>query len=68
MDILLRQVRVIDPSSPFHQQIVDIFIQNGRIADIGKIDRKADQEINIKGLHVSGGWLDVFAHFCDLLL
>jgi dihydroorotase len=65
MDILLRQAQVIDPSSPFHQQTVDIFIQNGFITDIGKIDRKADQLISFDGLHVSNGWLDVFAHFCD---
>ena len=65
MDILLRQARVIDPSSPFHQQTVDIFIQNGIITDIGQIDRKSDKEISVEGLHVSGGWLDVFAHFCD---
>ena len=65
MDILLRQVRLIDPSSPFHQQQADIFIQNGQIVEIGSINRKADQVIDLPGLHVSAGWVDLFAHFQD---
>ncbi len=65
MDILLRQVHITDPSSPFHQQVADIFIQNGIITDIGQLSVKADREINMPGLHVSTGWLDIFSHFCD---
>jgi len=65
MDILLRQVRIIDPSSPFHQQKVDILIQNGFISQIGSVETKAGKEIAIDGLCVSPGWTDVFAHFCD---
>lgn len=65
MDILLRQVHITDPSSPFHQQVADIFIQNGIITDIGQLSVKADREISLTGLHVSAGWLDIFSHFCD---
>jgi dihydroorotase len=65
MDILLRQVRIIDPSSPFHQQKVDILIQNGSIVQLGSVEAKADREINIPGLCASPGWTDVFANFCD---
>src|SRR3569833_1059230 len=66
MDILLlRQVRIIDPSSPFHQQKVDILIQNGSIVQIGSVEAKADREINIPGLCASPGWTDIFANFCD---
>jgi dihydroorotase len=65
MDILLRQVRIIDPSSPFHQQTIDIFIQNGTIAEMGSVNCSAEQEINIPGLCASPGWLDVFSNFCD---
>ena len=65
MDILLRQVRIIDPSSPFHQQQVDILIQNGKIGQIGNIDSNATRELQINGLHVSPGWVDVYANFCD---
>ena len=56
MDILLRQVRIIDPSSPFHQQQVDILIQNGKIGQIGTIDSNATKEIQIDGLHGLKSW------------
>jgi len=65
MDILVRQVRVIDPSSPFHQQKVDILIQDGTVSQIGSVEIKADKEISIPDLCVSPGWADVFAHFND---
>lgn len=65
MEILLRQVSIIDPSSPFHQQQADIFIHNGHISEIGQLDRRADTVIAMDGLCVSPGWMDVFAHFCD---
>lgn len=66
MNILVRQARIIDPSSPFHYQIVDIYIEKGIITAIGPaISKEADQVIDIPGLHLSPGWVDVFAHFCD---
>ena len=65
MDIVLKGVTISDPSSPFHQQRVDIFLQNGFIAEIGTIDRMADQTIAAEGLFVLPGFVDVFANFCD---
>ena len=65
MDILLRQVRIIDPSSPFHQQTKDILINKGIITEVGEINDSDVNQISIEGLHVSTGWLDVFSNFCD---
>src|SRR3954463_7420956 len=65
MDILLRQVRIIDPSSPFHHQVTDVFIQNGIISEIGTLSRSSDKELSIPGLCVSPGWVDIFSNFCD---
>jgi dihydroorotase len=65
MDILLRQVRIIDPSSPFHQQQADLFIQNGRIAESTATAPSNATLVEIPGLCVSPGWMDTFAHFCD---
>ncbi|MBD0332108.1 MAG: dihydroorotase [Chitinophagaceae bacterium] len=66
MDVLLRQALVIDPSSPFHLKRVDILIQNGVLSTIAEdISNTPDQEINIDGLYVSPGWLDIFSNFCD---
>ena len=66
MKILIKQARVVDPHSPINGQVVDIFIENGIIKQIGKkITEKADQEIAIEGLCVSPGWMDMFANFAD---
>jgi dihydroorotase len=65
MEILLRQARIVDPSSPFHLQTSDIFIKDGIILEIGSIDHKAEREIQMEGLCVSPGWVDCYAHFND---
>ncbi|MDP4265148.1 MAG: dihydroorotase [Bacteroidota bacterium] len=66
MKILIKQVRIVDPSSPLNGQITDIFIDNGIISRIGKnLAEKADKIIDNKGLHASPGWMDVFANFGD---
>ncbi len=66
MKILIRKVRILDPSSPFHQSIQDIFLQDGLITAISEsISSKADQVVELENLHVSPGWVDVFANFND---
>ena len=65
MDILIRQARIIDPSSPFHQQVQNIFIQKGSIVSIGSDAPDAGQVIDIPGLVVTPGFADPFAQFCD---
>jgi dihydroorotase len=66
MKILIKQARVVDPSSPFNGQITDIYIDNGIISKIGKnVPAKADKIIDQTGVHVSPGWMDVFANFAD---
>jgi dihydroorotase len=66
MKILIKQARIIDPSSPHNGQITDIFIENGLISRIGNsINPEADQVVNLEGLCISPGWVDVFASFAD---
>ncbi|HVE61446.1 MAG TPA: hypothetical protein VNA26_06490, partial [Chitinophagaceae bacterium] len=66
MSILIRQAKIIDPSSPFHSKIGDVFIEADQISAIdSQLSYPADQIIDIPGLHISPGWIDVFAHFCD---
>lgn len=65
MDILLKSVTVIDPSSPLHRQTTDIVIQNGFIVEAGQLQTQADEILNVEGLHVTTGFTDVFSHFCD---
>ncbi len=66
MTVLIQQAIIADSSSPHFNQQLDVFIADGKIDSIAKnIDRPADQIVRADGLHVSGGWIDVFAHFCD---
>ncbi len=66
MKFLLKQVYIIDSGSPYHHSRKDIFIKDGIIIQVSDIiDEKADQTLQGDNLHVSGGWIDTFAHFCD---
>jgi len=66
MKILIRQATIIDPGSPYHLIKQDISIDNGIIQNIQtEIPEPADKIIDLPGLHVSPGWIDVFADFCD---
>ncbi|MGY3794505.1 dihydroorotase [Aquimarina sp. 433] len=60
MNFLLKAATVIDPSSPFHHQTVDILIENGIIKDIDALLEVSEnvEEIKLHNLHVSKGWFD----------
>ncbi|MFN5135112.1 MAG: dihydroorotase [Chitinophagaceae bacterium] len=65
MTILIRQAKIVDPTSPFHLSIQDLLIEYGIIKTIGTVNQKADYVLDAPGLHVSPGWMDLFAHFAD---
>jgi len=66
MKLLIKQARIVDPNSSLNGQITDIFIEDGIITGLGKeLTGSPDKVINIPGLHVSPGWVDVFANFGD---
>ena len=65
-DVLLRQVTVLDPGGPLHNQTVDLRITDGRLVKAGAKLPKGDSEvIAVEGLHASPGWVDLRAHFRD---
>ena len=66
MKILIKQGRIADPSSPLNGAVTDIFVENGRVRQIGaNLQPAADQVVDLKGACVSPGWVDSFAHFND---
>jgi dihydroorotase len=66
MKILIQQAKIVDKNSPHHGTRQDILIENGIITQIGKINNsKADHTFSSPNLHISTGWVDCFAHFCD---
>ena len=60
MKIIIRQAKIIDPSSTFHNQVVDLKINETIIEKIGKnLTPETDyEEIIHTDLHISQGWFD----------
>lgn len=66
MQVLIKQAKIISPSSPFNGQTKDILITNGIIIKIAdSITDAADKVIEQNGLCVSAGWMDSFSSFGD---
>lgn len=66
MNLLIKQSKIVDPSSPFNGKTVDVHIVDGIIRSIGKkLSVPAAKSITGKQLHLSPGWVDVFADFAD---
>lgn len=66
MTILLKQVTIIDPASPYHGQIKDILIEDGIIQQLQDlIAHEADQIVEVKNAVAMPGWVDIFCHFND---
>lgn len=67
MQILLRATKIIDPNSKHNGKVLDILIKDGKIESIGNnLDATGVGEV-IEGddLHVSTGWVDMYATFGD---
>ena len=64
MNILLKSVKIIDPTSSFHGNILDILVSNGKIDKIDKsINATKASVIDRKNLCVSSGWFDSSVSF-----
>ena len=63
---LLKSVHVHDPEGPWHERVVDLRIENGRIEDIGThLDPGNARVLHMDGSHVSAAWVDAQVHFRD---
>jgi len=66
MDILIKEVIVLHPTSDHHQQEVDIHISNGNIKKIGKnLNISADKIITGSRLYCCIGLCDIGVHTGD---
>lgn len=63
--VILKQAKIIDPSSPFHHQTMDLKIENGTITQIDKeiTTTSGFEVVNVPNLHVSKGWMDSSVSF-----
>lgn len=60
MNLIVRAAKIIDSRSPFHNQIIDLLIEDGTIKKIGTsiVNPSNFQELRRDNLHVSQGWFD----------
>ena len=73
MNLLIKSAKIIDPNSKHHNKIMDILIKNGKIEKIAKsinpskkeVSTKEEIEFSAKNLHISPGWFDLHANFCE---
>jgi len=62
MQLILRQGQTVDPSQKLNK-VVDIGIDNGRVVEIApKIRKKGRKEIDVRGLLVLPGFIDMHVH------
>jgi dihydroorotase len=62
---LIKKVRIADPNAASNHQIVDIFIEDGIITQIGKDLNKRAETITIPNAVAYPGFCDLYADFCD---
>jgi dihydroorotase len=65
MSVLITEVKVLDPNSPYHRKKVNVFIKDGLITVIGTSKSRAEHTIDGKGAILTPGWLDMQANFAD---
>lgn len=66
MSLLLKKVTLVSDSVSLPAAPLDVFIQDGVVAAIAEeINQSADQVLDIAGLQVSPGWVDIFCQFHD---
>jgi dihydroorotase len=66
MNLLIKSATIVDPNSPFNQQVADILIKNGTITEIAK-DIKADVTVfDATGKYLSPGFFDLNCNIGEL--
>lgn len=65
MSLTLRSVTISDKHSKYHYKKVDILIDNGVIAKIGKVSASKGKVIDANGMVATPGWFDANCLFGD---
>ena len=60
MELVIREAKIIDSTSPFHNKTIDLLIVDGFIKKIDKSLANTENydELKLENLHVSQGWFD----------
>ena len=66
MKFLFKNATIIDPNSKHNGKTTDVLIDDGKIVEIKKkIEANKAELIQIKGICLSPGWVDVGTQICD---
>src|SRR5687767_432797 len=65
-DFVLRNGRVIDGTGN-PARFADVAVKNGRIVGVGRVEGSSEKEIDVKGLTVAPGFIDVHTHAEDIV-
>jgi dihydroorotase len=70
MNILIKSATLLDPASALHRQKVHLVVREGKIDALQAATQEIptgpfDRTLSGDALHVSAGWFDLQAHFCD---
>ena len=66
MNLLIKSATIIDPNSPFHQQVADILIEKGIITSIGTDIEAETEVVDAEGKYVSPGFFDLNCNIGEL--
>ena len=58
MSLLLRSALIVDPSSPYHGEIKNVLISNGKIDSISDAVPDADEVVHSEKMILTPGWMD----------
>lgn len=67
MNKLIKNVTILDPTSPFHEAVVDVQLENNKITNIGNqlVATENDTVIDGSNSYLSQGWVDIMADYAD---
>ena len=66
MKFILKSATIIDSNSKHNNKTLDVLIEDGIITHIDSSISEDDAVlIEDENLHISAGWVDLKAHFCD---
>jgi dihydroorotase len=66
MNLLIKSATIIDPYSPFNNQVVDVLIEKGIITEIGPNIEAGVEVIDAEGKYVSPGFFDLNCNIGEL--
>ena len=65
MQLLLKQVKIVDPTSAHHNQVKDVLINKGKIEAIRNRISAKSKVFRVQGACISPGWMDVGSFIGD---